>query len=444
MAAMLDRLIRHGEGFLKGLLFDCRRCGQCVLRRTSFVCPMRCPKGLRNGPCGGTLDGRCEVDPTAPCIWVRIDGRRHGERLEVPPILPPLDESLREGASLVHACTGRDAGCRDPLPVLGRADASDPRPRTASRLEAALRAGRRVLTTEVHAPRQGDGASLVRRAAAWAGTCDAVNATAFLSGQPALPAGDLALRLQEAGIEAIAQATGRDLTMTTFRAELARLDSGGVANLLCLTGDRGDPRQRAVFHADASLLVHEARQVREHGASRDGTWSPSPRPRPFLGVAINHLSTPTATAVRRLLQKHAAGAEFAQTQPVFATAAFRPFWDLACQAAIPQKLHILAGLPLVTDPGLLPRLAAVPGMRIDPSFLARFTAGADPVAQGIAATLELGRELLALPGVAGLHLMRFGPDRGAQGACLAALRRLLDGLPTPRSTPTELPCPAST
>jgi hypothetical protein len=59
------------EKAVKGLLFDCRMCGQCVLSSTGMSCPMNCPKGLRNGPCGGVRDnGMCEVKPTMRCVWV--------------------------------------------------------------------------------------------------------------------------------------------------------------------------------------------------------------------------------------------------------------------------------------------------------------------------------------------------------------------------------------
>jgi hypothetical protein len=59
------------EKCVKGLLFDCRMCGHCVLSATGMSCPMNCPKTLRNGPCGGVRpDDRCEVRPEMKCVWV--------------------------------------------------------------------------------------------------------------------------------------------------------------------------------------------------------------------------------------------------------------------------------------------------------------------------------------------------------------------------------------
>ena len=54
----------------------CTQCGNCVLAYTGGICPVaRCAKGLLNGPCGGSVEGRCEVDPDIPCAWQMIIDR---------------------------------------------------------------------------------------------------------------------------------------------------------------------------------------------------------------------------------------------------------------------------------------------------------------------------------------------------------------------------------
>ena len=51
----------------------CAQCGQCILGETAAICPVtRCHKGLLNGPCGGTNDGKCEVDKEKDCAWTLI------------------------------------------------------------------------------------------------------------------------------------------------------------------------------------------------------------------------------------------------------------------------------------------------------------------------------------------------------------------------------------
>ena len=84
----LERPVAAVERAVKGLLFDCRMCGQCVLSSTGMSCPMNCPKSLRNGPCGGVRgNGNCEVLPQMRCVWVEAwDGSRrmrHGDAIAV-------------------------------------------------------------------------------------------------------------------------------------------------------------------------------------------------------------------------------------------------------------------------------------------------------------------------------------------------------------------------
>ncbi len=54
----------------------CAGCGQCILESTGGICPIaRCAKNLLNGPCGGSQDGRCEVNSERECAWQLIYDR---------------------------------------------------------------------------------------------------------------------------------------------------------------------------------------------------------------------------------------------------------------------------------------------------------------------------------------------------------------------------------
>jgi len=51
----------------------CSICANCVIDNVDNLCPItRCAKGLLNGPCGGVVDGKCEVDPEMDCVWELI------------------------------------------------------------------------------------------------------------------------------------------------------------------------------------------------------------------------------------------------------------------------------------------------------------------------------------------------------------------------------------
>ena len=54
----------------------CAQCGRCLLGETAGICPITaCHKGLVNGPCGGTNNGKCEVDKDKDCAWTLIYNR---------------------------------------------------------------------------------------------------------------------------------------------------------------------------------------------------------------------------------------------------------------------------------------------------------------------------------------------------------------------------------
>ncbi|MBS3819283.1 methylenetetrahydrofolate reductase C-terminal domain-containing protein [bacterium] len=67
---ILSKIMLFFEDLFKVPLFKCHHCGECILSHTGFVCSQRCPKRLRNGPCGGTrANGHCEVYPERKCVW---------------------------------------------------------------------------------------------------------------------------------------------------------------------------------------------------------------------------------------------------------------------------------------------------------------------------------------------------------------------------------------
>lgn len=79
---------------------NCMGCGDCILYYFGGVCPLaRCSKQLFNGPCGGSMQGRCEVNPDVPCAWQliidRLERFKGLDRLET--VYPPKDWSRKQG-----------------------------------------------------------------------------------------------------------------------------------------------------------------------------------------------------------------------------------------------------------------------------------------------------------------------------------------------------------
>jgi len=48
----------------------CNMCGECIVDSFGGLCPVsRCPKNMLNGPCGGSVNGKCEVNNEMDCVW---------------------------------------------------------------------------------------------------------------------------------------------------------------------------------------------------------------------------------------------------------------------------------------------------------------------------------------------------------------------------------------
>ncbi len=79
---------------------NCLGCGDCMLHFFGGVCPLaRCSKQLLNGPCGGSREGKCEINPEVPCAWQAIIDRleRFGSLDRLEQVYPPKDWSRKQG-----------------------------------------------------------------------------------------------------------------------------------------------------------------------------------------------------------------------------------------------------------------------------------------------------------------------------------------------------------
>jgi methylenetetrahydrofolate reductase (NADPH) len=109
--AHLGHIAHVAEQAIKIPLFDCRDCGDCSLPEIAYLCPeSQCVKNQRNGPCGGSHDGECEI-PGRACIWARAyerlkPYRDDGAMLDRPPTIP--DNALRRTSAWANTYLGRD------------------------------------------------------------------------------------------------------------------------------------------------------------------------------------------------------------------------------------------------------------------------------------------------------------------------------------------------
>ncbi|MFC1883747.1 methylenetetrahydrofolate reductase C-terminal domain-containing protein [Thermodesulfobacteriota bacterium] len=90
-----------GETRDQGLWVEnCLGCGDCMLGFFGGVCPLaRCSKQLLNGPCGGSMNGKCEINPEVDCAWQLIVDRLSNFKAldNLEKIYPPKDWSKKQG-----------------------------------------------------------------------------------------------------------------------------------------------------------------------------------------------------------------------------------------------------------------------------------------------------------------------------------------------------------
>ena len=129
--------MRALETLGKSVLYHCKDCGDCSLPDIAFLCPeSQCAKNQRNGPCGGTREGRCEVDGFGDCIWLRAyerlkhDGSEEDMLAHAPVV---QNQGLRGTSAWANLWLGRDHSTRysDAAPMhsataLSRAAAPEP------------------------------------------------------------------------------------------------------------------------------------------------------------------------------------------------------------------------------------------------------------------------------------------------------------------------------
>jgi len=107
----LSHAFERFEYLSKKEIFGCKNCGNCVLGSMEYVCPQTCPKQMRNGPCGGTNHGACEVIPEQPCIWVKVMERAEASSSidSLKTFIPPPDRGLTGTASWLNYYLERDS-----------------------------------------------------------------------------------------------------------------------------------------------------------------------------------------------------------------------------------------------------------------------------------------------------------------------------------------------
>lgn len=288
------------------------------------------------------------------------------------------------------------------------------------RLADALRSGRFAVTAEIGPPRGADVAEIRTGAALLRDWVDAANVTDNPGAQVRVSSLAGSLVALDEGLEPVMQMTCRDRNRIALQSEMLSAGALGVPNLLLMTGDlpeRGDDADAAaVFDLTSSTLMCTARRLRDQARLLSGR-EVEPPPRYLLGAVDTGAGVPD-----RLEHKVTDGAEFVQTQFVFDVEAFAGWMVQVRDRGLDERCGILAGVGPVRSLRALDFLSHVPGVVIPPGLERRLRGvPADRVAaEGMAACAETVAALREVRGVAGVHIMAVGFERGVPEILAAA------------------------
>lgn len=439
-----ERMLISVEKLVKGPVWGCRMCGNCLLQETAFICPMECPKGLRNGPCGGSTPERCYVDETRPCIWYKIYDRafRMGREEKLLEVLPPLDWEKTGGETwgdvfhqvkkvgtrnFAGGLLSQDGKKRHEVwesvfrpvrqPDWWEGDSEFHAPaytEPVSELERRLKAGEFVVTAEVAPPLTTSTKKLISNIGLVKPFVAAINFTDSPSATPRMSSWACSALAVQNGAEPVMQIAARDRTRINLQAEVLGSNALGVRNILCLSGDSmrlaPNPRGRMdIQDLDSVQMLWILRRMRDESRYLDGRAIKFP-PKYFLGAAASpYASEPRFQALREH-KKINAGAQFFQTNLVYDPDRFEIWLDALAKRDILDKVYILVGItPLKSLKVARYMNEEVPGVFIPDKLMKRMEAAGDGAEEeGVQIALEIIEAVKDKQGVNGIHIMAVG------------------------------------
>lgn len=442
------RVMQSLERAVKGPMFNCRMCGNCVLQETAFICPMNCPKGLRNGPCGGSTSERCYVDTSRPCVWYKIYENAfamHREELLLE-VLPPLDWAkvgtdawadvwIQVGkvgtwnvitgmlSSDVHKRAKTWDSVFRPVrqPAWWSGDDKYHAPKQAepaSELQRRLEAGEFVIAAEIAPPVSVRNDLLNSKIDLLKPYVTAINISDNPTSSSRASSWACSVLARERGAEPVMQMTARDRTRVGLQADAIGASMAGIRNILCIAGDSpvlaAAPQGRVDgLDVDAVQMLWILRRMRDEGRYLDGREIKTP-PNYFLGAAASPFASEPHFQALREHKKVNAGAQFFQTNVIFDLEGFERWLNALHKRNIIDKVHILAGITPIKSLRMAQYMfSEVPGVNMPERVVRRIEAAdraGNAQEEGFQIAMELIEGITALrgEGIHGLHIMAVG------------------------------------
>ena len=279
-------------------------------------------------------------------------------------------------------------------------------------LRETLEAGRFAVTAEITPPRGADFDSLAVAAKILKPAVSAVNLTDGAGARVRMSSLAASIYVKQMGIEPVLQVTCRDRNRIAIQSDLLGAAAFGISNVLTLTGDKVDagdnPDAKSVFDFNSTEVISALHTMSTDGTTLSGaTLSTNPD---FFPAAADLPHEPAADwKPVGLLNKHAAGARFVQTQYCYDMDVLKRYMQRLADHGVTEKLFFIVGLgPLRSAKGATWMRDKLFGTVIPDSVIQRMEAADDPRDEGIRICAELMQQARDIPGVSGAHLMAPG------------------------------------
>lgn len=221
----------------------------------------------------------------------------------------------------------------------------------------------------------------------------------------------------KAGFEPVLQMVTRDRNRIALQSDLLGAASLGIKNVLCLSGHHqtltDSPESANVFDMDSTQLIEMVTGMGEkgelgNGGRIDGQFSM------LVGAVANPFLKPLELNILRLEKKVEAGAKFIQTHPVFDVKAFSQWLDTARKAGLTAKTAILASLfPLESADQAVKLRDKYADFCVTDEVIERLRGAGSEVdqkKQGLAICVETIKQIRALSGLRGIHILSSGKE----------------------------------
>ena len=219
------------------------------------------------------------------------------------------------------------------------------------------------------------------------------------------------------GAEPVLQMVTRDRNRIALQSDLLGAASLGIKNVLCLSGYHqtliGCPESANVFDIDSIQFIHMTTRMSENGVLADGTKIDGQFSM-LVGAVANPYMKPMDLNLFRLGIKIEAGAKFIQTHAVFDVETFKLWFDAVRKAGLDKKAAILASvLPLESAAEAQKLRDTYAEFCIPDQIIERLKKAGDNGAQkkeGLAICIETIKQLKAIEGLRGIHILSGGRE----------------------------------